>query len=123
MTKTFTLARTASLALIATGFFALAPLAHAADEDQLPQGELNIAGTDFASPKAVDHLIARLHRVAMDICTPNSDQNTVLSNDQRTCIQTAVKSGMAQIEVKRQQAMRETAARVATATPVASPVH
>lgn len=115
MTKTFTLARTASLALIASGLLSLAPAAHAADGEQAPQAEINIAGTDFSSPKAVDHLVARLHRVAIDICEPETLQTLTMSDDQRACIQAAVKSGLAQIESKRQQATRETTARLATA--------
>jgi len=117
MTKIFNLARTASLALIATGFLSIAPAAHAADGDQAPQAELNIAGTDFTSATAVDHLINRLHRVAIDICVPESQQTLAMSNDQRACVAAAVKTGLAQIDSKRQQAMRDSAARLATATP------
>lgn len=117
MTKTFTFVRTASLALIATGLLSLAPAAQAADGDQAPQAELNIAGTDFSSAKAVDHLIARLHRVALDICLADGQQTTAMSEDQRTCVATAVKTGLAQIESKRQQAMRDTSGRLAAANP------
>ena len=115
MTKTFTLVRAATLALVATGFVSLAPLAHAADDAPVPQAEINIAGTDFTSAKAVDHLIIRLHHVALDICVPDSDQKSTLGDDQRTCVQTVLKSGLAQIETRRQQAMRDSTARLATA--------
>jgi UrcA family protein len=116
MTQTFTLVRSASLAMIATACVMLAPAARAADE-QVPQGELNIAGTDFTSARAVDHLIARLHRVATDICVTEA-RAPFTTDDQRTCIKTAINSGMVQIEARRQQAMRDTATRLAAATPV-----
>jgi len=117
MTKTFTLIRTASLAVIATGFVALAPLAHAAEGDQVPQAEMNIAGTDFTSAKAVDHLVSRLHRVAIDLCVPDGQQIGAMTGDQRACVAAAVKTGMAQIDSKRQQALRDSAERLAVANP------
>jgi UrcA family protein len=117
MTQTFSIVRIAALALIASGFVTMVPAAHAAQADQVPQGELNVAGTDFTSAKAVDHLIARLHRVARDICLPDNDAKTLLSDDERKCVNTALASGLAQIETKRQLALREAGVHVAAATP------
>jgi UrcA family protein len=117
MTKTFTFARTATLALVASAVITLAPAAHAADGDQAPQAEMNVAGTDFTSAKAVDHLITRLHRVALDICVQQGDPHALMSDDERACVNAAIKSGLAQIDSKRQEAMRETAVHVATAQP------
>jgi UrcA family protein len=112
---TFTLARTAAVAMIASAVVAIAPAAHAASDDKLPQAEINIAGTDFTSPKAVAHLITRLHRVARDICVPDGQTVTPMSSDEATCIDTAIKSGLVQIDTKRQQAMREAKVNVAAA--------
>ncbi|KUR73376.1 UrcA family protein [Novosphingobium sp. FSW06-99] len=123
MTKTFSIVRTAAATLIASSLFVLAPVAQAAEADQAPQAELNIAATDFTSQKAVDHLIARLHRVALDICAPNLDPKVGLNDDERACLNKALKSGLAQIDSKREEAMRETSVHVATALPVETPVH
>jgi UrcA family protein len=112
---TFTLARTATVAMIASAFVTLAPVAHAQAVDTLPQAEINIANTDFSSPKAVSHLITRLHRVAIDICMPDSQRVTPMNSDEAKCVDTAIKSGMAQIETKRQQAMRDAKVNVAAA--------
>ena len=117
MTKTFNFVRTASLTVIATGFVALAPLAHAAEGDQIPQAEINIAGTDFTSAKAVDHLVSRLHRVAIDLCVPDRQLIVAMTGDQRACVAAAVKTGLAQIDSKRQQARRDSAERLAAASP------
>lgn len=120
MTKTFTIVRTATLGLIAAGFVAGAVPAMAAT-DPVPQAELNVAGTDFTSAKAVDRLITRLHRIATEICAPDSDARTPMNDDQRTCYDTAVKTAMAQINSKREQAMRETGVHVAAAESAAKP--
>jgi hypothetical protein len=40
-----------------------------------------------------------------------------MSDDERACVNAAVKSGLAQIDSKRQEAMRESAVHVATAQP------
>jgi len=114
MTRIATIARTASFALIGAAFIALTPAAHA--DEQLPQAEMTIAGTDFTSPAAVNRLIARLHRVANAICETEV-RAPFTTDDQRTCIATAMKSGMAQIEAHRQLALREAATRLAAATP------
>lgn len=123
MTKTFSIVRTATATLIASSLFVMAPVAQAAEADQVPQAELNIATTDFTSQKAVDHLISRLHRVALEICAPDLDPKVGLSDDERTCVNKALKSGLAQIDSKREEARRETSVHVATAQPVETPAH
>lgn len=114
MTKTFQIVRTTTLALIACGCIAGATPAFAA-EDQAPQAQLNTAGVDFTSAKAVNRLINRLHRIATDMCAPNHDAKTLMSDDERKCFDVAVQSGMTQIDSKRQEAMRGTPVHVAVA--------
>jgi|GEM_PF-1202381 len=123
MTKTSTILRTSVLAMIATGFFAIATPGYAADDDQVPHGEINVAGIDFASAKAVNHLITRLHRVALDICAPDASNRSAMTYDERKCVDAAVKTGMLQIDNKRQEALRASSVHVATAQPAATSGH
>jgi UrcA family protein len=123
MTTTSTILRTSALAMIASGFLALSVPALAADADHVPQGAINATGTDYTSTRSVDHLVKRLHRVALDICAPDRAGPATMTDGERGCYETAIRSGMTQIDSKRQQAMRATSVHVATAQPAATAAH
>ena len=112
---TFTLARTIAATLIASAFVTLAPVAQAETPDQLPRAEINIKTTDFSSTKAVARLVSQLHRVALEICMPDSLRMAPITSDEIACVDTAFKSGMAQIDSREQQALRDSKINVATA--------
>ena len=125
MTHFTTIARTGTLIAIASSLLALTAPAFAApiDEDALPQATLNVAGTDFTSAKAVDHLKARVRRTALEICVPDGDTRMPMATDQRQCYNTAIRNGLAQIESKQQLAMRKTTVNVASAQTDTHPAH
>ena len=116
MTKTFSIVRAATLAMIASGFVALAPVAHAAD-DPLPSASIDITRIDFTSPKAVDHVTRLVRNRALEICLGDARYEAGMNRQERDCFDTALKSGLAQIESKRQQALRETSVHMADANP------
>ncbi len=115
MTPSITIARPA-LFTVAAGLFALtAPAVAAPVDDALPQGTLNIAGTDFTSAKAVDHLKARVRRMAYQICVPDGSSRLPIPTDQSKCVDTAISNGLAQIAGKQEQALRAITVTVAAA--------
>ncbi len=105
------------LCTIASGFLAMTPPAFAADDDNIPQARLNVAGTDFTSAKAIAELKSRIRRTALDICTTRSDGKTLMSPDQRKCYDTAMHTGLAQIEGRQLAALRQTTTNIAAAQP------
>ena len=121
MTKTFSNVRIAAVALLVSGFVAVAPAAHAADEGTLPSFQLKISATDFSSPTSVDHLVRRVRHLALNVCTEDSPYQQGLNAEQRTCYDTAVKNGLAQIEARQQEAMRATSVHMASAQPETAP--
>lgn len=112
MIRLNTVVRTGILAGLALGCIALSAPAFAAESD-VPQAAISVRGVDFNSPRAVAHLKGQLSRVAMDICAPNLDGRLLMSTDERTCYETARKDGLAQIDSREQQAMRDHAVRLA----------
>jgi UrcA family protein len=109
-------ARTGALIALASGLLAItAPAFAAQNDDVLPQGTLNVAGTDFTSAKAVDHLKARVRRIAFEICVPNGNSSFAMAPDERKCYDTALNSGLTQIASKQQQALRATTVNMASA--------
>ena len=109
--------------MIASGLVALSAPAQAADDDQLPQGELNVSRIDFASSTAVDQVIKRLHRLAFAICAPNHFLDATTVNAERDFYDTAVRNGMAQIDMRHQLALRSSPRHVAAADPAAAQSH
>ena len=103
------IARTAAIA----ASLALTAPAFAAETDSPPQATVALHGADLTSPRAVAQLKHRLHRVAMDICTPHASGSIFLSRDERECYDTAMHSGLAQIDSRQQQAIRDRAVRLA----------
>ncbi len=115
MNHLIAIARTATFAgLVATGLALSAP-AFAADSDAPPQGTLTLHGADLTSPRAVAQLKRQLHHVAMTICTPNSGGRIFMSHDEQKCYDTAVNDGLAQINNRQQQALRDRTVRLAAA--------
>jgi UrcA family protein len=109
-------ARTSVLIALASSLLAItAPAFAAQNDDAVPQGTLNVAGTDFTSAKAVDHLKARVRRMAYEICVPNSNGAAIMAPDERKCVETAVNNGFAEIASKQQQALRATTVNMASA--------
>jgi UrcA family protein len=108
-------ARTTVLLAVASGLLAMTAPAFAQSDDAVPQGKLNVAGTDFTSAKAVDHLKARVRRLAFEICVPNGNSAITMAADERKCYETAVNNGLAEIASKQQQALRATTVDVASA--------
>lgn len=92
MTMTFPIARAATLALIASGFVAAAPVAHAAN-DKLPSAEIDISKVDFTSPRSVDHLARQVRHVAEAICPADGHYEPGLNSDQRACYTAVIISG------------------------------
>ncbi len=123
MTTISTIVRTGALAVIASGFVAVSTPALAADPDALPQGEIKVSTTDFTSQASVDRLVKRLHRLAYTICAPDHFGNGVTNDSERDCYKAAVRTGMAQIEAKREMALRASGVHVATADPAAKPAN
>lgn len=121
MTMISKLIRTSALTLVASGFALLAVPAHATEADQAPQGELKVTGIDFSSAKEVDRVIARLHRVALDICVPGGSFQDMMKSNARDCYDKAIKTGMVQIRSRQQEAMRASGVHVAAAQPVVQP--
>lgn len=116
MTHFTMIARTTTLLAVASGLLAVtAPAFAAPTEDALPQGKLNVAGTDFTSVKAVNHLKARVRRIAFEICVPDGNRSVVLATDQQKCYDTAIQNGLAQIASKQEQAQRATTVNMASA--------
>lgn len=115
--------RTGALLALASGLLAFAAPAFAQNDDVVPQSKLNVASTDFTSAKAVDHLKARVRRVAFQICVPDGQSLAPIPADQRKCINTAMHNGMAQIDSKQQQAMRATTVNMASAQTDTHPAH
>jgi UrcA family protein len=115
MTNTTKFARTSVLIALASSLLAIAAPAFAASDDAVPQGTLNVAGTDFTSAKAVDHLKVRVRRIAYEICVPNGNGAAIMAPDERKCVETAVNNGLAQIASKQQQALRGTTVNMASA--------
>jgi UrcA family protein len=117
MTTTFRIVRATTVA--AFGLLVFAPAAQASDnsmERTVERSvEIDVSKVDFTSPRAVDRLITRVHRVAIDICMGDTRYELVTDAEQRACFDKAVKGGLAQIAGKRQQAMRASAVHVATA--------
>ncbi len=110
------IARTSVLIALASSLLAItAPAFAAQNDDALPQGTLNVAGTDFTSAKAVDHLKARVRHVAFAICVPNGNSAFAMAPDERKCYDTALNSGLTQIASKQQQALRATTVNMASA--------
>jgi UrcA family protein len=115
MTITATIARTSILLAAASSLFALTVPAVAAPlDDPLPQASVNVAHTDFTSPKSVRQLKARVRRTAKEICVTNDSPMPMLA-DERACFDTAMHGALAQIDSKQQQAMRKTTVNVASA--------
>ncbi len=115
MTNTTKFARTSVLIALASSLLAITAPAFAASDDAVPQGTLNVAGTDFTSAKAVDHLKARVRRIAFEICVPNGNSSFAMAPDERKCYDTALNSGLTQIASKQQQALRATTVNMASA--------
>jgi UrcA family protein len=116
MTNTTKFARTSALIALASSLLAItAPAFAASNDDPLPQGTVNIAGTDFTSVKAVDHLKARVRRVAFEICVPNASGAVIMAPDERKCYETALTNGLTQIASKQQEALRATTVNMASA--------
>ncbi len=108
-------ARTGLFLTIAASFLAMTPPAFAADDDAVPQSVLNVAHTDFTSAKSVAQLKQHVRHVAYGICTADSDGRALMSTDQRKCYETAMRSGLAQIETKRVAALRQSSPALASA--------
>lgn len=109
-------ARTGALIALASGLLAItAPAFAAQNDDVLPQGTLNVAGTDFTSAKAVAHLKTRVRHIAFAICVPSGNNMVAMAPDERKCYDTALNSGLAQIASKQQQALRGTTVDMASA--------
>ncbi len=72
---------------------------------------------------SVDRLVKRLHRLAYTICAPDHFGNGVTNDSERDCYKAAVRTGMAQIEAKREMALRASGVHVATADPAAKPAN
>ncbi len=115
-------ARAGILITLASGFLALTSPAFAAADDDVPQATLNVAGTDFTSDKAIAHLTNRIRHTARQICSPDWDGKS-LSPDERKCYDTAMKTGLAQIESKRMAALRRTSPAMASAQPEEHQAH
>jgi UrcA family protein len=109
------IARTSALIALASSLLAITAPAFAANDDALPQGTLNVAGTDFTSAKAVDHLKARVRRMAYEICVPNGTGAAIMAPDERKCVETALNSGLTQIASKQEQALRGATVNMASA--------
>lgn len=123
MTKTLPIAPTATLALIAAGFMAATPVAQAAEQENLPSAEIRVVNSDFTSAEAVAHLIKRVQRVALNLCLADGHYEVRMNSDERACYDAAVKTSLAQIETKRQQAMRDGAVHMAAARPADAASH
>ena len=108
---TKTTIRSIALGMIASGIAIAATPACA--QDAVPQGELHIERTDFTSKASVDDLVKRLHRVAMNICAPDRFADTSVAASEHECYDNAVRNGMAQINAKREMALRNAPVHVA----------
>jgi UrcA family protein len=107
------IARATAFAGLMTGCIVWSAAAFAADSDAPPQGRITVREVDFTSARAVAHLKQRLRHVAMDACMPNAGGRIVMTRDEQACYDTALKDGLAQIESRRQQALRERSVRLA----------
>ncbi len=107
MIRLNTLARTSILAGLVTGGLALSAPAFAADDDAPPHAAMSVKGVDFTSPHAIEHLKHQLKRVAQGICMPNTSGHVLYSPDELACYAAAVKNGMAQIDSREQEAVRD----------------
>ncbi len=113
MIRLFHIARTTAVAGLVFGSIALSAPALAADGDALPHGALVISGTDFTSPDAVARLKRKLNRIAKDICGAQSSGGIIMSRSEQACYDTAVTDGLAQIDSRQQQAIRDRTVRLA----------
>jgi UrcA family protein len=107
------IARAAALAGVMTGCIVWSAAAFAADSDALPQGIVAVHGADFTSPRAVAHLKRQVERVATNICLDQPADLGFVSRDERACYDTAVNDGLAQINRRQQQALRDRPVRLA----------
>jgi UrcA family protein len=109
---------------ISAGFLALTPAAFAAaDDDALPQARLDVAGADFTSLKSVAHLKNKVRHAAFEICSPDWDGRRLMTTDETRCYNTALHSGLAQIESRRRDALCQTPVNMAAAQPDNRPGH
>jgi UrcA family protein len=115
MTTTFRTIRAGLLTATATGLLAVSPAAQAAGGDLERSVEIDVSKVDFTSAKAVDHLVHRVHRVAMDICMGDTHYEMSSDFEQRTCFDKAVSNSLAQIASRRERAIGATAVQVANA--------
>lgn len=110
--------------MLAVVSVSMGPRAFAAAGDDLPpQARLNIAGTDFTSLKAVAHLKSRVNRTAIEVCASDWDRKRMMTSEESRCYDKALNNGMAQIEFRRQDALRKTTVNMAVAQPIKHPDH
>ncbi|MET3471271.1 UrcA family protein [Novosphingobium sp. 1529] len=123
MIRTANFAKIAALSLAALAATNAMPAAAQDTVIDTPHAEMDIAQVDFTSPKAVKSLKAQMRRVAAKICTPFGDGTIHMATDEMHCYNTAVKTGLAQIETHRQLAMARAAQTVVAANTAARPTH
>jgi len=95
-------------------------LAASPDSDQAPQVEMPTNGADFASPTVVKQLQNQARRVARDMCFVSSE--TLPSQAERECYNTAIASAFTQIEAKHQLALTSTTTNLAAGDTIHSSV-